>query len=212
MFSSGQLRTWATKHLKGGAWYLDCTATWTHPEEEELRQSLEVPGEGVAHLSELPPVDEFPGLDDEARERAIAKRDASDKKKVDKVAKQVQDAVDKAAKKLEKATEKATGKSREKKKKRKESFSTVEPKCAQAGQTPKDNEVSQYLSLTEKVLAPRPVSPPSADAQNEELILNSSLSSMYSFESEHGDYPLVFKYFMAFITKVLFAISLFLSI
>jgi hypothetical protein len=87
MFSSGQLRTWATKHLKGGAWYLDCTATWTHPKEEELRQSLEVPEEGVAHLSELPHVDEFPGLDDEARERAIAKQDAADKKKVDKVAK-----------------------------------------------------------------------------------------------------------------------------
>jgi hypothetical protein len=131
---------------------------------------------------------------------------------VDKVAKQVQDAADKAAKKLEKATEKATGKSGEKKKKRKESSSTVEPKCTQAGQTPKVNEVSQYLALTEKVLVPQPVSPPSADAQNEELILNSSLSSMYSFESEHGDYPLVFKYFMAFITKVLFAISLFSSI
>jgi hypothetical protein len=43
MFSGGQLCTWATKHLRRGAWYLDCVATWTHPEEKELRQSLEVP-------------------------------------------------------------------------------------------------------------------------------------------------------------------------
>jgi hypothetical protein len=35
---------------------------------------------------------------------------------------------------------------------------------------------------------------------------------MYSFESKHGNYPLIFKYFMAFITKVLYAISFFSSI
>jgi hypothetical protein len=87
MFSDGQLRTWASKHLKGGAWYLDCIATWTHPEEEELQRSLEVPGEGGPHLSELLEVDEFPGLDDETRKKAIANQDAADKHKVDKVAK-----------------------------------------------------------------------------------------------------------------------------
>jgi hypothetical protein len=73
--------------LKGGAWYLDCIATWIHPKEEKLRRSLEVPGEGGPHLSEFSPVDEFLGLDDEARMKAIAKWDVADKKKVDKVAK-----------------------------------------------------------------------------------------------------------------------------
>ena len=73
MFSDGQIRTWATKHLKGGAWYLDCVATWTHSEVEELQRSLEAPGEGGAHLSEFPEIDEFAGLHKEAREKAISK-------------------------------------------------------------------------------------------------------------------------------------------
>ena len=89
MFSNGQIHTWATKHLKGGAWYLDCVATWTHSEEEELQRSLEAPGESGAHLSKLPEIDEFAGLDEEAKEKAISKRNASDKLKADKVAKQV---------------------------------------------------------------------------------------------------------------------------
>jgi hypothetical protein len=80
MFSDGQLRTWATKHLKGGAWYLDCVATWTHSE-------LEAPGEGGPHLSELQEIDEFAGLDEEATEKAISKRDAADKRKADRVSK-----------------------------------------------------------------------------------------------------------------------------
>jgi hypothetical protein len=170
---------------------------------------LEVPGEDGPHLSELLEVDEFLGLDDETREKAIAKRDVADKRKVDKVAKQVVDAAAKASKKLERATEKATKKSGKKNKNGKESSSTVELECDQVVHTPNVNEVSQYLALTANVLAPRPVSIPSADPQNEELILNSSLSNMYSFESEYRDYPLVFKYFMAFITKVLYAISFF---
>jgi hypothetical protein len=102
---------------------------------------------------------------------------------------------------------KGTSKSEEKKKKRKESSSTVEPKCAQGGDSPGVKEISEYLALTENVLAPRPIALPFADPQNEELIFNLSLSSMYSFESEHGDYPLVFKYMMAFITKVLYVIA-----
>jgi hypothetical protein len=111
MFSDGQLRRWATKYLKGGAWYLDCVATWTHLEEEELQRSLEVLGEGGPHLSKLLEIDEFVSLDEEAREKAIAKWDAVDKRKVDKVAKQVQDATLKVSKKLERAIEKALGKS-----------------------------------------------------------------------------------------------------
>jgi hypothetical protein len=115
------------------------------------------------------------------------------------------------AKKRDRAAEKVPGKSRKKKKKRKESPSTVEPNNAPIDQTPKANEVSQYLALTENVIAPWPDSIPSPDSQNEELILNTSLSSMYSFKSEHGDFPIVFKYFMAFITKVLYAITFILS-
>lgn len=211
MFSDGQIRTWATNHLKGGAWYLDCLASWTHLEEEEFRRSLEAPGEGGVHLSELQEIDEFAGLDDEAREKAISKRNASDKLKADKVAKQVQDAALKMAKKLDKAAETAPGNSGEKKKKRPKPSTTVEPKNAPKNQTPKSKEVSQYLALTENVIAPRPDSISSPGSQNEELILNESLSSMYSFESEHDEFPAIFKYFMAFIAKVLYAITFILS-
>jgi hypothetical protein len=95
---------------------------------------------------------------------STAKRDAVDKRKVDKVTKQVQDAALKVAKKLERAAKKDPKKFGEKKKKRKESSSTVEQECAPTGHTPKVNEVSQYLALTENVIAPRPISIPSADA------------------------------------------------
>jgi hypothetical protein len=131
--------------LKAGAWYLECVATWTHPEEEELRRSLEVYGDGRPHLAKLPPVDEFPGLDNEARDKAIAKRDAADKKKADKVKKQVQDAVDKAAKRLENEAVKAFGKSGEKKKKKNESSSTIEPQSGQGVPNTRVLQGSQYL-------------------------------------------------------------------
>jgi hypothetical protein len=87
LFSDGQLHTWATKHLKGGAWYLDCVATWTHPKEEELRRSLEAPVKSGPHLSELLEIDEFAGLDEEARDKAVSKRDAANKRNVEKVGK-----------------------------------------------------------------------------------------------------------------------------
>ena len=154
MFSDGQICTRATKQLKGSAWYLDCVATWTHLEEDELRRLLEAPGKGGAHLSELLDIDEFAGLDEEAREKAISKWDAFDKLKANKVAKQVQNTALKMAKKLDRATEKVPEKSGEKKKKRKESSSTMEPKNAPTSQIPKANEVSQYLALTENVIVP----------------------------------------------------------
>jgi hypothetical protein len=99
-----------------------------------------------------------------------------------------------------------------KKKKRKESSYAVELECAQGGHTLGVKQVSKYLALMVNILVPWFVAIPFADPQNEELILNSSLSSMYSFENKHRDYPLVFKYMMAFITKILYVISFFCSI
>ena len=96
---------------------------------------LEAPSEGGVHLSKHPEIDEFAGLDEEAREKVISKRNASDKLKADKVAKQVQDAALKMAKKLDRAAKKALEKSGEKKKKRKKSSSKVEPKNAPTNQS-----------------------------------------------------------------------------
>ena len=75
MFTTHQLRTYTTAHLSGGGWYLDCTLEFTPPSEVQLRRSLE--GKGVLDLD----IDEFAGLDDKARQKAIVTRDLFDKKK-----------------------------------------------------------------------------------------------------------------------------------
>jgi hypothetical protein len=75
MFSAHQLRTYTTAHLSGGGWYLDCTLEFTPLSEVELRRSLD--GKGVVDLE----IDEFAGLDENARKKAITRRDANDRKK-----------------------------------------------------------------------------------------------------------------------------------
>ena len=75
MFTAHQLRTYTTAHLSGGGWYLDCTLDFTPPSEVQLRRSLD--SKGVVDLD----IDEFAGLDDKARQKAIARRDLLDKKK-----------------------------------------------------------------------------------------------------------------------------------
>ena len=75
MFTAQQLRTYTIAHLSGGGWYLDCTLEFTPPSEVQLRRSLD--GKGVVDLD----IDEFAGLDDKARQKAIARRDLLDKKK-----------------------------------------------------------------------------------------------------------------------------------
>ena len=45
MFSALQQRTWTSSHLTGGAWYLDCSPSFTPSFETELRKSREDVGE-----------------------------------------------------------------------------------------------------------------------------------------------------------------------
>ena len=75
IFTAHQLCTYTTAHLSGGGWYLDCTLEFTPPSEVQLRKSLD--GKGVLNLD----IDEFAGLDDKVRQKAIARRDLLDKKK-----------------------------------------------------------------------------------------------------------------------------------
>ena len=70
-----QLRTFTTAHLSSGGWYIDFPILYTHPSEVQLRKSLE--GIGAVDID----VDDFAGLTDEQRAKAIAKRDNSDRKK-----------------------------------------------------------------------------------------------------------------------------------
>ena len=75
MFTAHQLCTYTTAHLSGGGWYLDCTLEFTPPSEVQLRRLLDE--QGVLDLD----INEFAGLDDKARQKAIARRDLLDKKK-----------------------------------------------------------------------------------------------------------------------------------
>ncbi len=79
MYTANQLRTITTTHLNGGGWYIDCPISYTHPLEVELRNSLE--GMGTIDMD----VDEFAGLTDKQRERAIAKRESNDRRKVARI-------------------------------------------------------------------------------------------------------------------------------
>lgn len=75
MYTTNQLRTFTTAHLSGGGWYLECHITYTPPSEVELRKSFE--GLGAIDLD----VEEFTGLTDRQKRRAIARRETNDRKK-----------------------------------------------------------------------------------------------------------------------------------
>ena len=75
MYTPNQLRTFTTAHLSNGGWYIDFPISYTHPSEVQLQKLLE--GIGAVDMD----VNDFVGLTDEQRAKAIAKRDNSDRKK-----------------------------------------------------------------------------------------------------------------------------------
>jgi hypothetical protein len=76
MFSALQQRTWTTSHLTGGAWYLDCTPSFTHSFETELRKSREAIGESGIEMIDLQGIE-----DEQERVKAIKRRLEEDRKK-----------------------------------------------------------------------------------------------------------------------------------
>ena len=78
MFSTIQLKTWPTPHLHACPWYIECHFGVTLPEERALFLSLK----DVAMVE--PEFDEFAGMDPKARTKAAKKREAADRKKVEK--------------------------------------------------------------------------------------------------------------------------------
>jgi len=75
MYTTNQLRTFTTVHLNGRRWYLECHITHTPPLEVEFRKSFK--GLGAIDLD----MEEFIGLTDRQKRRAIARRETNDKKK-----------------------------------------------------------------------------------------------------------------------------------
>jgi hypothetical protein len=115
MLSPAQLRTWTTAHLNSGAWYLDCSTSFTPIQEMELKRNREATAIAAQDIIELADVE-----DDEAREKAVKKREESDRKKAQKVKDAAEKAALKEKERIEKAAEKAAKKEKGKKK-------TVEP-------------------------------------------------------------------------------------
>ena len=89
---------------------MDCTLEFTPPSEVELRRSLD--GKGVMDLD----IDEFVGLDDKMRRKAIARRDFLDKKKEARLQVQLKNREKKALELADKKVAKDKGKGKGKKK------------------------------------------------------------------------------------------------
>ena len=75
MFTAHQLRNWTSPHLQACPWYLECNFGATPPEEKALFLSLK------DAMEVFPLMDEFAGLDLDARAKAVKRKELADKKK-----------------------------------------------------------------------------------------------------------------------------------
>jgi hypothetical protein len=103
MFSALQLRTWATSHLTGGAWYLDCSPSFTPSFEIELRKLREDVGESGIEMLDLQGI-----LDENERAKAMKRRIEEDRKKALRVKEAEEKADQKEREKNQKSLEKST--------------------------------------------------------------------------------------------------------
>ena len=109
MFSTLQQRTWTSSHLTGGAWYLDCTPSFTPSFETELRKSREAVGKSGIEMVDLQ------GIEDEnERAKAMKRRIEEDRKKALKVKEAEERADQKQREKVEKTLEKSIKKGKKK--------------------------------------------------------------------------------------------------
>ena len=204
MFTAQQLRTYTTTHLSGGGWYLDCTLEFTPPSEVQLRRSLD--GKGVLDLD----IDEFAGLDDKARQKAIARRDLLDKKKEARVQVMLENKEKKASilaqKKVAKEKEgQGKGKGKAKKKDKAGAEVVLSSTTDGASQMPSAVKRKATLSqLTEEVITHVTEAMVIAEddvAKTEDLILNISIEDLVNDMVE--DSPMWYNEVLEFMKKVL---------
>ena len=203
MFTAHQLRTYTTTHLSGGGWYLDCTLEFAPPSEVQLRRSLD--RKGVLDLD----INEFAGLDDKARQEAIAKRDFLDKKKEAWVQVQLKNkekkASDFANKKVAKEKE-DKGKSKGKGKKKDKAGGEVVPSSTRDGGSQMQSGVKRKATLsqlTEEVIThvtQAMVITEDDVAKTKDLILNISIEDFANDMVE--DNPMWYNEVLQFIKKV----------
>jgi hypothetical protein len=211
MYTPNQLRTFTTAHLSAGGWYLDCSLTFTHPQELQLRASLE--GKGAIDLE----VDEFIGLTDRQRKRAIARREANDKKKEARFTDIVTAKEKKEAERLAKLAEKEKEKEKEKEEKGKgrgkkkvdgsgtiPASSTVDQSSHMQGRSQSGvKRKAEVLELTEDVIThgTQAIVLSKDEAYNtEDLILNISVEDLV--DNMKADPPNWYTEVMEFLKKV----------
>ena len=142
MFSTVQLKTWPTLHLQACPWYIECHFGVTPPEERALFLSLK----DVAVVE--PKFDEFVGMDLEARTKAVRKREAVDRKKVEKWNEAEKMAQENKRKRAAAQAEKEQERAKKKASKRNGEEVAPEPATSAGGHV----ETSSRFSLTQQQL------------------------------------------------------------
>ena len=142
MFSTVQLKTWPTPHLQACPWYIECHFGVTPPEERALFLSLK----DVAVVE--PEFDKFIGMDPEARAKAARKREAADRKKVEKWNDAEKKAQENKRKRAAAQAKKEQERAKKKASKRNGEAATAEPASSAGGNV----ESSSGFSLTQQRL------------------------------------------------------------
>ena len=142
MFSAVQLKTWPTPHLQACPWYIECHFGVTPPEERALFFSLK----DVAVVEHE--FDEFAGMDPEACAKAARKREAADRKKVEKWNDAEKKAQENKRKRAAVQTEKEQERAKKKASKRNGDATAAERACSASGHV----ETSSGFSLTQQQL------------------------------------------------------------
>ena len=197
MFSTVQLKTWPTPHLQACPWYIECHFGVTPPEERALFLSLK----DVAMVE--PKFDEFAGMDPKAPTKAARKREAANRKKVEKWNDAEKKAQVNKRKRAAAQAEKEQERAKKKASKRNGEAAAIEPASSAGGHI----ETSSGFSLTQQRLlhgltpSAQKVDPVS---DVDECILNVSLDGL-------ADNDKAMDSVVAFLTMVCIQCSLYYS-
>jgi hypothetical protein len=209
MYTPNQLRTYTTAHLSGGGWYIDCPISYTHPSEAQLHNSLE--GIGTIDMD----VDEFAGLTDKQREKAIARRETNDRRKAARIQVALENKEKKDADRVAKLAEKEKEKEKEEKVKAKGKKKDEGEGVVLASST--IDQGSQMVAGARTGMKRKGVLPEFTedmvtqgtqviaigdddDVTSEELVLNASIIDVVDNEKEEG--PNCYTEVMEFLEKV----------
>jgi chromatin remodeling complex protein RSC6 len=146
--------------------------------------------------------DEFAGMDEETRAKAIKRREVSDKKKEDQWAEAKKKSEENEAKKKEQRVEKAKATAKDKSKGKKRKLETSNPNQATSDGVVKDT-LSGFSLTQECLLHGLPAQDQGLESSRlvDECILNVSVTSLIG--SENGPMPDVFNDVISFIDKVI---------